>query len=288
MKIRIARDNDKEYVMSWIKDIWSGHDYIPYTWDIWLKDSNGTLYVVDENEKAIALWHIIWLDDNVAWLEGMRVKPDHRNIGIATMTAKYSIDLARRKGFKHVMLITSSNNKPVIRVMEKIGFENVSRYIDFEVKEINVVDISSEIGCNIDWNYLVKRYYRLRENNFIIGYSMRPWIFTELNKNEFKILCRNKDVYVSSAGDALAIPGKLFKHEDIETFYIRYLDGYDETDIENTVKKILYKALEIGCKKIYGYIPSDDNLADALGKLGFEIKRDSENLVYRYDIRKNR
>lgn len=26
--------------------------------------------------------------------------------------------------------------------------------------------ISSEIGCNIDWNYLVKRYYRLRENNF--------------------------------------------------------------------------------------------------------------------------
>ena len=115
---------------------------------------------------------------------------------------------------------------------------------------------------------------------------MRPWIFTELNKDEFEILCRNKNIYVSTTGDALAISDKMFKHRDIETFYIRYLDGYNEIDIENVVKKILYRASEIGCKKIYGYIPSDDDLAEVLGKLSFEIEKDRENLVYRYDARK--
>jgi len=282
MRIRQAREKDREYIMSWIKEIWSGHDYIPYVWDEWLNDPCGSLYVVDDRGKAIALWHIIWLD-NTAWLEGMRVKPDYRNRGIATMTARYSIELSKEKGVKNVMLLTSSTNKPVIRIMEKIGFEIVGRYNRFKVKEFDKVDVTEKVMCNIDWDYLKRRYYRLRENNFIIGYFMRPWIFTELNKEEFDEICRNMNIYVSENCDAIAIIGKPFKRKDREVFYIRYLDGYAEEEIKYLIKKILYKASKLGYKEVYGYIPFSNELISILEKLGFDVEKE-HNLIYRYKI----
>lgn len=283
MKIRIAREYDKEYVMSWIKDIWSGHDYIPYTWDEWLTDPNGTLYVVEDDDKAVALWHIIWLDNGVAWLEGMRVKPNYCNRGIATMTLRYSIKLAREKGFRHVMLATSSDNKIVIRIMGKIGFNDVGEYLSFKGNVFNVKKASSEVVYDMDWNHLISRYHRLRGNNFIIGF-IRPWIFTELNKDIFEVLHRDKNIYASKNGEALAIIGRPFKHRGIKTFYIRYLDGYNKTDIKDIVENISYRALEMQCKGLYGYIPSDDELAETLEGLNIQVDKCWRGLVYRYKI----
>jgi len=282
MRIRLANEYDKEYIMSWIKEIWGGHDYIPYVWDDWLNDPRGSLYVVDDEGRAIALWHIIWLD-NTAWLEGMRVKPDYRNRGIATMATKYSIKLAGERRVKDVMLLTSSTNKPVIRIMEKLGFENVSRYKRVKIMEISMTGITSKIKYDLKWDYLTRKYYRLKENNFIIGYYKRPWIFTELNKEEFERSLRKKKIYVSEDRDAMAIIGRPFKRRDRKVFYIRYLDGYNERSIDNLIKDIVYKASESGFKEIYGYIPLSNELNYILKKLGFDVEEE-HNLIYRYKI----
>jgi GNAT superfamily N-acetyltransferase len=281
MIIREARNDDKEYIMSWIKDIWEGHDYIPYVWDEWLKDPRGTLYVVEEEDKPIALWHIRWLGKDTAWLEGMRVKQDYRNRGIATMTAVYSINIAREKGLKYVMLSTLSTNKPAVSVMKKLRFNKIGGFYDFNIKNIGDTITNYKDRC-IEWEELGDRYPRLKQNNYLVGYYERPWIFKDITKSEYIKNCKDGKIIFSMKKHAVAMLGVSYEYKDKKNLYVRYLDGYDEQDLRDIITLLRKKAVEEGCERIYGYIPPDTNLAIMLEKYGIKVDKSREILVYRY------
>jgi GNAT superfamily N-acetyltransferase len=120
--------------MSFIKDIWGGHDYIPHVWDEWLKDEHGKMFVVEVEGKPVGMNRVRFLEDGSAWFEGARVHPDFRGKGLASMLGESSMKFAKEKGVGIFRLTSGSHNRVARRQIERIRFSEVSKFSVYEPK----------------------------------------------------------------------------------------------------------------------------------------------------------
>ncbi len=127
MEVREARPSDKGPLMSFIKDIWGGHDYIPRVWDEWVRDQGAEMFVVLADGRQVGMSRVRFLEDGSAWLEGARVHPDFRGKGLASALGERSMEAAREKGVGIFRLASGSRNKPAHRQIARMGFAEVSR-----------------------------------------------------------------------------------------------------------------------------------------------------------------
>ena len=134
-KVRSARPADKEPLMSFIKDIWGGHDYIPEVWDEWLKDEHGKMFVVEVEGKPVGMNRVRFLEDGSAWFEGARVHPDFRGRGLASLLGENSMRLARERGIGIFRLTSGSHNRVAHRQIARIRFSEVSRFSVYEPRK---------------------------------------------------------------------------------------------------------------------------------------------------------
>ena len=126
-QVRPARASDKKPLMSFIRKVWGGHDYLPYVWDSWLDDPRGRMFVVEVDGVPVGMNRVAFLEDGSAWFEGVRVHPDFRGRGLATMLGENSLRVAEKRGAKVFRLTSGSTNKPAHRQIARIGFEEASR-----------------------------------------------------------------------------------------------------------------------------------------------------------------
>ena len=131
-RVRPARAADKEPLMSFIKDVWRGHDYIPLVWDRWLTDPSGRMFVVEADGKVVGMNRIRFLEDGSAWFEGARVHPDYRGRGLASMLGENSMQVARERGIRVFRLTSGSGNKSAHRQIARIRFKEAARFSVYE------------------------------------------------------------------------------------------------------------------------------------------------------------
>ncbi len=131
-RIRPARAEDKGPLMSFIKDVWGGHDYIPEVWDDWLGDSAGKMFVVEVGGVPVGMNHLKFLEDGSAWFEGVRVHPDYRGRGLASLLGENSMKIARERGVDIFRLTSGSHNKMAHRQIARIKFAEVARFSAYE------------------------------------------------------------------------------------------------------------------------------------------------------------
>jgi len=134
-RVRAARRDDRAPLMSFIKDVWGGHDYIPRVWDEWMRDAKGEMFVVELGGVPVGMNRVRYLEDGSAWFEGARVHPDFRGQGLATMLGENSMRVARAKGARVFRLTSGSTNRPAHRQIAKIAFEEVARFSVYEPDE---------------------------------------------------------------------------------------------------------------------------------------------------------
>jgi len=127
VEVREARRSDKAPLMMFIKNIWGGHDYIPYVWDSWIKDRDSKMLVVLADGRPVGMNRICFLEDGSAWLEGARVNPGYWGMGLATALADESMRRARRRGIRVFRLTSASRNHRAHRHIARIGFKEISR-----------------------------------------------------------------------------------------------------------------------------------------------------------------
>jgi GNAT superfamily N-acetyltransferase len=126
--IRRARPSDKEPLMGFIKDVWGGHDYIPQVWDQWIADPTAEMFVVTKSGRPIAMNRVKFLGDGSAWFEGVRVHPDFRGIGVATLLGENSIEVALRRGATVFRLTSHVLNKEAHRQIARMQFDEIGRF----------------------------------------------------------------------------------------------------------------------------------------------------------------
>ncbi len=132
-RIRAARAGDKAALTSFTKDTFSWGDYVIDAFDRWLTDPNGILLVaVDENDTAIAMGRGTMLSPSELWLQGARVHPEWRRLGIASALDEAMETWARQRGARISRLAIEDWNTPAQRQVEKIGLRAVSTWIHAE------------------------------------------------------------------------------------------------------------------------------------------------------------
>lgn len=101
--VRRARAADREAVLGFASATWDGWDYIPNAWPVWLNAADGAFLVgevgkpidgvgeglVDTEGKPlevgqpVAITRVAMISPTEAWLEGIRVDPRVRGMGVA-------------------------------------------------------------------------------------------------------------------------------------------------------------------------------------------------------------
>lgn len=131
-KVRPATAADKVPLMSFIKDVWGGHDYIPSVWDLWLRDRRGKMFVVEVDGIPVGMNRVRFLEDGSAWFEGARVHPAFRGRGLASMLGENSIRFAAARGVRVFRLTSGSHNKAAHRQISRILFREIARFRVYE------------------------------------------------------------------------------------------------------------------------------------------------------------
>jgi len=132
VKVRPARAADKPPLMSFIKDVWGGHDYIPFVWDQWLRSKTGKMFVVLADGVPVGMNRVRFLEDGSAWFEGARVHPDFRGRGLASMLGENSMKLAAARGVTVFRLTSGSRNRAAHRQISRIKFHEAARFSVYE------------------------------------------------------------------------------------------------------------------------------------------------------------
>lgn len=127
-RIRPARPEDRADVEALCAQIWGGEDYIPQVWEKWLADPEGEFSVVELDGRVVALAKLSYVADDEWWLEGMRVHPNYRRLGVSRLLQAHQLQVAERLGVGVVRFATASSNRPIHRNALRDGFQRVAEF----------------------------------------------------------------------------------------------------------------------------------------------------------------
>ena len=130
--VRPARRSDRAPLMSFIKDVWGGHDYIPTVWERWIRDTKNRMYVVVVDGVPVGMNRMRFMEDGSAWFEGARVHPEYRSRGLGSMLGENSMRVAKGLGITTFRLTSGSRNHTAHRQIARIEFKEAARFSVYE------------------------------------------------------------------------------------------------------------------------------------------------------------
>lgn len=203
LEVRPARAEDKEPIVAFCQNTFSWGDYIGYVWDRWLDDPHGRLFVGAVNGKPVGVLHVVLIDE-VAWMEGMRVDPEFRRLGIGKAVDAVARAWARESGAKMVQLATAMHNTTAQKTLDAEGYSRVAAFKEWtanaqvaavpEPRMATEEDIPAILGW---WNASPLRQ---------AGHLLLPdqhWHWTALTAERLKEPIRDGQVRVLSNGFSL-------------------------------------------------------------------------------------
>ncbi|HEY9076841.1 MAG TPA: GNAT family N-acetyltransferase [Anaerolineaceae bacterium] len=129
MVCRPALPMDRNGILEMTRDIWNGHDYVPYVLDEWYAEKEGMLSVALLGGKVIGLSKLSYCGVGQWWLEGLRVHPEFQGRGLASRIFDYTLSQCKRLGGGVVRLFTHQHRWAVHHMCEERGFQKIGRAI---------------------------------------------------------------------------------------------------------------------------------------------------------------
>lgn len=125
---RPSLPKDTADVLDLTKDIWDGHDYVPYVWQDWLEDTTGVLAVAEYGGKVVGMGKLTRLDIGQWWLEGLRVHPSSQGRGIGSRLHEYALGQWEQRAGGTLRLATASFRHSVQHLCDRTGFDKVAEF----------------------------------------------------------------------------------------------------------------------------------------------------------------
>ena len=133
IELRPARTKDKAAVVALSAQIWDGEDYLADCFDAWTQESaqgsGGQFTLALAGQELAACNKLTRLAEREWWLEGLRVDPRFRGMGLARLLQDYALALIRKKGGGRVRLATACDNPAVPKIALKTGFTRQNGYL---------------------------------------------------------------------------------------------------------------------------------------------------------------
>jgi len=251
--IRNSTPSDKNQILSFCKNTFSWGDYINEVWDSWEKDEG--LVIIEDDKTAIAMCHgVKYQNEKMLWIEGIRVKENYRNNGIATRFIRYFEKIAIDSGIKHVNMLIETENISSLNLAKKLEYKIISEWNYFSLPSKNNSHMKIKFE-SIDINEL----------NFKGMRFVDSWRWIPLTKDNFKnlyssgnVLCQKNDGVIQSLG----IISESNSFDD--TIILTIIFGaYDD------IHKMIWHTQNLSIEKDYSKIriltEKDDLKMDSLG-----------------------
>lgn len=91
-----------------------------------------TFVLAESDGQPVGCGAILELDENAVELRRFYVVPAMRGMGIASSILHYLEDLARQRGYKHIVLETGPKQPGAIGLYHKFGYRQIPSYGEYE------------------------------------------------------------------------------------------------------------------------------------------------------------
>ncbi len=203
IEVRPARADDKEPVVAFCQHTFSWGDYIEEVWERWLGDPAGRLFVGVADGQPVSVLHVA-LINGVGWMEGMRVHPEFRRLGVGKAVDAVARAWARESGARAVQLATSINNIPAQKTLDVEGYVRVAAFKEWASPAQAAAIPIPRMGTVADIPAILEwwRQSPLRT----AGHLLLPdphWHWTELTEARLREHIRDGQVRVAGNGFSL-------------------------------------------------------------------------------------
>ncbi|HXV45971.1 MAG TPA: GNAT family N-acetyltransferase [Nitrososphaera sp.] len=279
MKIRPAKSSDKEEILSFCVNTFSWGDYIDRVWDYWF--GTGRLLVVEDGGRRLGMSHVaVCPGGRGVWLEGVRVHPDYRRSKIATQLLEKMIEYGLRKGAGQASAIVDVTNVASQRMMERNGFEVISRWAYYRVegrpkRSRSKARLAAANELDSIWKYLQdSKIYGLSAKRYV-----KSWHWYQLDKKTLRGFIRAKRVIVSGRPvNGIAIINRRGYWDKTNILQIVYLDAGSAGALGHLVSFVTNIYLDGGFEGLQLVCHDSRRLTSFVGK--FMVKDEEQFLLY--------
>lgn len=201
--MRPARVDDKDGVLAFCQNTFSWGDYITDAWDRWLTDNDGQMLVGVVDQQPVALIHIAFIDDGVAWLEGMRVHPNFRRQGIGGTIDQAARAFARLRGSRLARLATSIRNIPAQKTLAKESYSCVARFNEWEAEPARIDFSTPRRAVQNDADRILELWHIASRRTKRALMQDQHWRWAELSRGRLLDYIHSGEVRIVDGGVAL-------------------------------------------------------------------------------------
>jgi GNAT superfamily N-acetyltransferase len=266
--VRPARPSDKKTLMGFIKDIWGGHDYIPYVWDDWLDSPEGRMFVVEVDGVPVGMNRVRFLEDGSAWFEGVRIHPKFRGKGLASMLGENSVRVAMERGVRTFRLTSGSHNKAAHRQVARMRFKEVTRVSIYEPPAMKKFKAQKDV-FKVEPHETAAAARMIRKSKeFKLGLGVYWDNLSAISLNEDTIAKLVEEGFVCISGDAVGV--SKMGSEGIEKWrQVCFLGGGEEGAKKIVENAFSFERRQKNLRRLV-FLPHGSKLITAIRREGFK------------------
>jgi predicted PurR-regulated permease PerM len=227
--VRPAQAEDWPDVEQVCSKIWDGEDYVPQMWAEWLEDPRGELTVVERKGRVMALAKLTRLADDEWWLEGLRVDPRYRRLGVARLLQTRQLAVLDGEGEGVVRFATGSHNRAIHQNASRDAFQRVAKFLYYGADPLPGLCPIRKLSTRN-----VKAAWKLVERSPVLeaasGLYEVSWQWLRLTRERFVAHLRAGEVWASDVNDRMAAVAIVpqWEREEPSRLTVGYLSGEAE------------------------------------------------------------
>lgn len=239
--IRHAKTSDKSDILKFCKNTFSWGDYVGDVWDSWMNEGN---LLVLEDSHLIGICHASFANNQV-WIEGIRINPNFRRRGAASLLVQEIEFLAKQKGKEFSYMLIDVTNFISIAMTEKLGY--------FIYQTWGFYSLYPKPNSNYNITF---------DNDIKIPHYVKSWRWIPLDSSS-KSKLKNENRIIFSTNDTNQSAAILTDSEHFEkTLVVTFVSNNQIAD-ENLLKYLEnfgfennYKRIQLICKEDLEHLPN--------------------------------
>lgn len=205
ISIRRARPDDEPHIREFTKNTFQFGDYVGDAFADWLQ-SGCDLWVAEANGTPVGVICAGYPAPKEAWFQGMRVHPDYRRQGIATMLTNTCIAGARERGARVARLAIDADNHKSTRLAASVGFVQVASLVEFDVHPNLLAPYqSSLIAAKMESHHIAEAWKVAKEDARYIGVCYGEWV--SFSANNLRLAAEREAVLVAFTPSGTIVAG---------------------------------------------------------------------------------
>lgn len=265
--VRRLRPSELEEAVRVEESAIKGFGYLRDTAELFFSDEVGAMLGAFKGEELVGIAKYTVLPDRTAWLETLRVAPEHQRQGVGTRLYEEFVSLSRSLGIETAAMYTGLRNVPSAALARKFGLDTAGKYREFQLSLDGVTPPEAETFEPVGEAEACALLAPLAER--YEGYAVLNRTFMRMNDDVFRAFAREGKVLVNCESGSVMVFGNRFLER--RSVQIAVMAG----DLCACMDYAVKTGLERGVPQVVATAPLDDEaMQSVLADYGFRAAGD--------------